>query len=457
MSKISKTQMVKEYIFNEAEAGRIKSGKRLPSCREVAAKLSVNKLTVNKAYHELESEHKVFSIQRGGFYLVDCGEKRLIAPKRLDFITVKPDEKLIPYREFTHVINKAVDLYKDSLFEYELTAGLTTLRNTLMNMFQREGIYTTADRIVITHGAQQAINLVLHAVFQNNKGKLIVEVPTYGLALEYASYLGIDVIGIERKENGFDYHELELLFKQGDILAFYVIPRHHNPTGYRLSESHKKIIAELAGKYNVLVIEDDYLADVGYRKGSMPIHYYDIKKQVVYIRSFSKTFMPGLRMGAAVLPESIVESVTKLKKLSDLNTSRLPQAALDIFIKSGMYEKQVKKVRKSYEAKLNKAREILLSLSPSELSWHVPEYGIFIWLRLPEYVNINTLEKKLESQGILIKSAREFFLKQEIVQEDNVNHLNYIRLCISGIPEEDISSIAAIVLTIRSFGDGQET
>lgn len=451
MDKISKTQVVKKYIFKEVQAGRIKSGKRLPSCREVASLLSINKITVNKAYSELEDEHKVFSIPRGGFYLVDYGDNSSIPQKDIDFGTVKPDERMIPYREFTHVMNKAVDLHKNNLFGYESTVGLLSLRDTIKNVFEKEGIYTTSDRIVVTHGAQQAINLVFQTIFRNNKGKLLVEVPTYSLALELANYLGIDVIGIERKIDGYDFKEMETLFKKGDILAFYVIPRHHNPTGYTLSENNKKKIAELSNKYNVRIIEDDYLADLGYKKGSMPIHYYDIKKDTVYIRSFSKTFMPGIRLGVAVLPESMIESVASLKYLSDLNTSRLPQAALDIFIKSGMYEKHVIKVKKSYEVKLKRAKEIFQSLSPEDIMWHVPEHGIFIWLQLPEYIDVIALEKKLENQGIIIKSAREFFLEKELVKQSNEKHINYIRLCISGVSEENIGSIATIISAIRSF------
>lgn len=451
MDNTSKTQMVKKYIFKEIEAGRIVSGKRIPSCREVASLLSINKITVNKAYSELEEEHKVFSIPRGGFYLVDSGENSPMLQKDIDFSTVKPDDKLIPYREFTHVMNKAVDLYKNNLFSYESTVGLLSLRETIKNVFEKEGIYTTLGRIVVTHGAQQAISLVFQTIFRNNKGKLLVEVPTYSLALELTNYQGIDVIGIERKIDGYDFKEMEKLFKKGDILAFYVIPRHHNPTGYTLSENNKKKIAELSNKYNVRIIEDDYLADLGYKKGSMPIHYYDINKSSVYIRSFSKTFMPGIRLGAAVLPESMIESVASLKYMSDLNTSRLPQAALDIFIKSGMYEKHVKKVKKSYEIKLKKTKEIFKSLSPEDLMWHVPEHGIFIWLKLPEYIDVIVLEKKLQNQGIIIKSACEFFLKKELMKESNEKYFNYIRLCISGVSEENIGSIATILSTIRSF------
>jgi len=452
---VSKSQIVKNYIFDQINAGSIKSGQRLPSCREVALELSINKITVNKAYNELEREHKVYSIPRGGFYLVDCENSASLIKDVVDFRAVKPDEKLIPYREFTHVINKAVDLYKNSLFEYESTFGLSTLRDTLKVEFENDGIYTTSNQIIITHGAQQAINLVFQSFFHHKKGKLLVEVPTYSLALKLAEHLGINVIGIERKIDGYNYKEMEELFKKGDIVAFYVIPRHHNPTAYTLLEKDKKKIAELCNQYNVLVIEDDYLADLGSKKGSMPIHYYDISKQTVYIRSFSKTFMPGIRMGAVVLPDAMLESVARLKHLSDLNTSKLPQAALELFIKSGMYEKHIKKVRKSYEAKLRKAKEIFLALSPEDLVWHVPEHGIFIWIRLPEKIDAMVLEEKLERQGIIVKAATEFFLGNELENKFNATPSNYIRLCISGVSMENLSKLAIIISEIR-IGNAEE-
>lgn len=451
MVKMSKAKIVKEFIINEIKTGRIKNGQRLPSCRKIALQLSVNKLTVNKVYSELERDHKVFSISRGGFYLIDSLEVPQEVQEVIDFRTVRPDNKLIPYREFTHVINKAVELHKSSLFDYESTVGLLSLRNILKLTFEKDGVYATADNIIVTHGAQQAISLVFQWLIKNNKGKLLVEIPTYSLALRLAKYFNIDVVGIERKINGYDFKKMEKLFKQGEVRAFYVIPRHHNPTGYTLSEKDKQKIVELSAKYEIIIIEDDYLADLGSRKGSLPIHYYDISNRTVYIRSFSKTFMPGIRLGAAILPEFMVEAVSKLKHLSDLNTSRLPQAALEIFIQSGMYEKQIKKVKKSYEAKLRKAAEIINSLSPKDLSWYVPEYGMFIWLKLPEYISADLLEKKLENQSILIKQGSEFFLENPSGKESIQNNCNYIRLCIAGVSEESIGAIVNVISAIKSF------
>lgn len=450
MAEISKTMMVKNFIFEEIKAGRIKIGQRLPSCREVSAALSINKITVNKAYNELEKDHKVYSIPRGGFYLADFEDSLRVVQESIDFRTVKPENKFVPYLEFTHVMNNAINMYKSSLFEYERTCGLPSLRNTLMHEFEKDGVYTTSKRIVITNGAQQAISLVLQSVFKNKKGRLLIEVPTYNLVLKLVNYLGIDITGIERRIDGFDYKELERIFKSGEISAFYIIPRHHNPTGYILSERDKQKIAELSCKYNVLIIEDDYLADFGSGRGSMPIHYYDISKRTVYIRSFSKIFMPGIRIGAAVLPEFMLEEVIELKHISDLNTSKIPQGALDIFIKSGMYEKHIKKVKMSYEAKLKRATEIFKALCPEGLCWHIPEHGMYIWLQLPEYIEALELEKALEQQGILIKAAGEFFL-EGWAGEKAPRFNNCIRLCISGVSMEHIDTLTTVISVIVSW------
>ena len=173
MVENSKTQIIKSYILQEVKAGRIVRGQRLPSCRVIAEKLCVNKITVNKAYAQLESEHKVFSIPRGGFYLVESENKPLPIHKEVDFRSLKPDDNLIPYREFTHVMNKAIDLYKDDLFGYDSSMGLLSLRETLKDEFMKDAIYTTADNIIVTHGAQQGINLALKAIFKNSKHKLL--------------------------------------------------------------------------------------------------------------------------------------------------------------------------------------------------------------------------------------------------------------------------------------------
>ena len=440
---MQKYEMVRNHIIEKLKSGELKNGQRLPSCRDVSRELSVNKITVNKAYHNMEEEHIIYSIPRGGFYVVE-GMKNTIVKKRCyDFATVTPDLKLIPYREFSHVINKSVDHYKDDLFSYEPTAGLLTLRHTLKGMLENSGVYTELNRIIITNGAQQAIYLLLQMLFKDSKAKLLVEAPTYCLVLKMAEIIGIETASISRESNGFDLYKLEKIFKSQSIQAFYLMPRHHNPTGFSLEEKQKRKIAELAAKYDVLILEDDYLADLGSKKSCMPIHYYDTANKTVYIRSFSKTFMPGIRLGFAVLPEHMTDRFTELKRLTDLNTSRLPQAALDLFIKSGMYEKHIQKVRKSYEEKLRRSREIIEALSPDWIRWHIPSHGIFIWGEIENDRYDYELEKVLTENNILIKAGGDSYVGRTGVPDLNPKDKGIkscIRLCISGISLEDMKA-----------------
>jgi DNA-binding transcriptional MocR family regulator len=443
MSELGKTQMIKEYILEQVASGKIENGQRLPSCRTVAGRLRVNKITVNKAYGQMEDEHLVFSIPRGGFYLIDCGQKRP-KPSIIDFSVIKPDEKLIPYREFAHVINQAIDLKKSKVFGCERTEGLPSFRETLKTLFEKDGVYSSKDNIIVTNGAQQAIYLSLRTLFSGKNGKLLVEVPTYGLAVKMAQSLGIQLVGIERTVDGYDFRRMEQILKSNTVLAFYVIPRHQHPTGYSLAEKCKRKISELCNQYNVQILEDDYLADLGSKPGAMPIHYYDTHDRTFYIRSFSKTFMPGIRIGALVLPKQSVEKATACKRLEDLSTSMLPQAALDLFIRAGMYEKHIKQVKKAYESKMEKARDIFTSLCPQNITWHIPHCGIFIWLKFPKPIDTAGLKKGLEDKGIIIRTAEEYFISGN-------NRSSCLSLCIANVPPEDIGALAAVISETKSY------
>lgn len=326
---------------------------------------------------------------------------------------------------------------------YNTSNGLSSLQSTIKNMFLYDGIYTSEECIVITNGAQQGISLILQTLFQNKDKKLLIERPTYNLIIDLAKYFDITVIDIKRDIEGFDFKMLENQFKQDDVHAFYVMSHHHNPTGYSLSEKNKKRIAELANIYDVTIIEDDYLAGLGTRKGALPIHYYDTNNQTVYIRSFSKSFMPGIRIGATVLPKRLINQFVYVKKLMDLNTSTLSQAALEIFIKSGMYERQIRKVKKSYSTKLRKAKDILESFDLNYIEWHVPNEGIFIWINITRKIDTSKIEQSLLNEGIIIKFTDEYFFNK------NKDNNFYLRLCISGVSLDNMSSLSVILKTIQ--------
>ncbi|HAX37585.1 MAG: hypothetical protein A2Y37_05220 [Spirochaetes bacterium GWB1_60_80] len=483
---MNKLDLIRAYLAGELRARRLQSGGRLPGCRQLAASLGVNKLTVNKAYRVFESEQLVYSVPRGGFYIVDtegwedaAGESAAgagpspeagaragvgagawdsaaAAASRapLDCRSLVPEARLVPFKEFTHVMNRAVEQFRSRLFGYEQAAGFPGLLETLQADLARDDIYAHPTQLVVTNGAQQALWLVLQVLFSGAARKLLVEAPTYSLLLEAADQLRIPVVGIARGPDGLDFRLLSQLFRSGEYAAFYVIPRHHNPTGYSLTEGAKKRLAALAADSSVVLIEDDYLAGLGSGKGELPLHYHDRSKATIHIRSFSKTFMPGIRTGLAIVPEALVEPVLHLKRLHDLNTSSLPQAALGLFIGSGLYRRHLARISQAYDRKLALAREIFAALAPEGLHWHIPQHGLFVWLELPPGLSAVAAEKALEAGGILVKAADAFFPARTVPEPLAFRHRG-LRVCLCGIPAERLPELARLLRLLGGMIAGQ--
>lgn len=426
-----KYELIIEYIERLVAENQLKQGERLPSIRSLANKYKCNKTTVIRAYKELEMNHKIYSIPKGGYYLIEKKSFYYDRYNRIDFSEVTPDPKLLPYKEFNHCINRAVELYKNNLFSYSEPQGLPSLRKVLVDHFGEYQIFTSEDKIFITSGAQQALSILSKMAFPNRKRKILVEQPTYRLIHNIVELNGDDLIGINRNHDGIDFGELETIFKNESIKFFYIIPRLHNPLGTSYSEKDKIKIVELAAKYDVYVVEDDYLADIDTNKKFLPAYYYDIFKRVIYVKSFSKAFMPGIRIGAVVLHKDLKEEFLKHKKSYDLNTSVLAQGALEIYINSGMYKNHIRKAKLEYRKKMNCFRDSVRSLNTSGAEFIIPETGFFIWIKLPDKINVNSLVKRLEERNIYITPAKHFYIGNDTDE-------NCFRICISKLPGDKI-------------------
>jgi DNA-binding transcriptional MocR family regulator len=430
-----KYETIKLYIKDLIKENKLKQGQRLPAIRTLAKEHNCNKSTIIKAYSELEDEHMIYSIPKSGYYLVEeLDYKGEIEGQRIDFTNVFPHNKLIPYKEFNHCINKAVETYKQSLFSYGEAQGLESLRINLSEYLKEEQIFSSYENIVITTGAQQALSILGKMNFPNNKKVVLVEQPTYGVIQKLIELEGIDLIGIERDKNGIDLLKLEKIFKNENVKLFYTIPRFHNPLGTSYSEKEKRKIVDLAEKYDVYIIEDDYLADININNKNLSMYYYDVYERVIYVRSFSKTFMPGIRIGTAILPKDLIKEFLKYKICYDLNTSVLSQGALEIFIKSGMINNHVRKVKLEYLKKMEFAKKCIASLNLEQViqsEIFIPKTGFFIWIKLPEDINMKILIKHLNKNNVYVEEGFKFFVKEE-------NNEKNIRLCIASLEENEI-------------------
>ena len=159
-------------------------------------------------------------------------------------------------------------------------------------------------------------------------------------------------------------------------------------------------IVKMAEKYNVYILEDDIMADLDMNKKYDPLYSYDTSSKVIYLKSYSKILMPGLRIAALVLPEILINTFLDYKKWCDMNSPILSQGALEIYLKSGMFNEHKKNISKLYFEKMKYLKEITSSLNHPKLKWNIPASGYFACLYADSSLNYEKITNALNNENI---------------------------------------------------------
>jgi DNA-binding transcriptional MocR family regulator len=318
----------------------------------------------------------------------------------------------MPYLEFQHCINQAIEHYKEELFTYSDQQGSYSLRVQLVKHLQNLQVFTQAERLVVVSGSQQALHLLVSMPFPNGKNNILIEQPTYFGFIESLTLHQATAFGIELSMKGIDLDRLEYIFRNNDIKFFYIIPRFHNPLGHCYTNFEKEKIVELAEKYDVYIVEDDFLGDLDPDAKSDPLFSFNPSGRVIYIKSFSKIFLPGLRIAAVVLPSLMNSNFLRYKFSSDFNSSALSQGALEIYLKSGMFTSHLKKIKEVYHTKMQTLVEACDSLLPAHTHFSKPTSGFYLSISLPEHVTAKQIVHMLNEQHIYVDDASRFFLPE---------------------------------------------
>ncbi|MCC8353385.1 PLP-dependent aminotransferase family protein [Bacillus sp. AF23] len=421
-------EMMQSSVYQE--------GDRLPSIRQLSARYQVSKSTVIRALQELEKRHLIYSVPKSGYYLVKKTRKPHHGKSGpIDFATSAPDPDIFPYVDFQHCINKAIDTYKHDLFLYGTPKGLPSLIRVLQKLFADQQVFADERHMFITSGVQQALSLLCAMPFPNGKEKIAIEQPGYHLMIEQVETLGIPAFGIKRTEQGLDLAEVERLFQTEPIKFFYTMPRFHNPLGSSLAERDKRELVRLAEAYDVYLVEDDYLGDLEENKKADPLYAYDLSSHVIYLKSFSKMIFPGLRVGAAVLPDALTDTFHTYKKLNDIDCSMISQAALEIYIKSGMFGRHKEKIRNSYKERSLRLHEAIQTHGQSSRGRFLFSSGqapcMHTHLVLPEDLPASRVIQKMKKQEVLLEAIDRHYLSDYPKE-------NLLKINLSNVKTEDI-------------------
>ncbi|MDP4091563.1 MAG: PLP-dependent aminotransferase family protein [Bacillota bacterium] len=432
-----KYETAADIIKQKIYSGVYKAGEKLPSIKRLSGELEFNPDTIVKAYKHLEEEHFIYSVPKSGYYVVKNEDKSGESRKVVDMLKASPPEEINPYKDFYHCMENAVSIYGEKLFEYSSPKGMTELINSLEKHLMNFQIFVKPENIYITNGSQQALYILAAMPFPSGKSKVLLEQPTYSLMLDIMRYAKTPAVGIERTSKGIDLNELEEIFKKGDIKFFYTMPRYQNPTGFSYDTRQKREILRLAEKYDVYIVEDDYLADLELDNKADPMYSLKSKDKVIYIRSFSKTLLPGLRLGAAILPQELHNDFNCFKYSMDLNTSIINQSALEVFLKSKMYKFHIKRTKNYYRKKMKALKNASLEYHNENITWYVPETGIYAYLETKN-IKSEELVKSLLNSKVLVCSTTNCYLR-------GFNHAEGIRLCVCNASDEEIANAVQII------------
>ena len=352
MKKESKYQAVVSFLKKGIESGKFPTGSRLPSIRQLSQDFHCSKDTIQRALLELRHEQYLYAKPQSGYYVLEQGQHQ-------DLEIEVTDEHASAYDDFRICVNETLIGRENYLFNYyDNQEGLEELRQSVHQLLFNQALYCKPDQLVLTSGTQQALFILSQIDFPSQRAEILVEQPTYHRMNRLLVAQGLAYQTIERRIDGIDLEELEQQFKSGKIKFFYTIPRFHYPLGHSYSDQEKKAILDLANQYGVYIVEDDYLGDLDSKKGQT-FHYLDTEDRVIYIKSFSTSLFPALRITALILPNALKEAFISYKNILDYDSNLIMQKALSLYIDNQMFQKNRLALLRLQEEEKEKAQHLL--------------------------------------------------------------------------------------------------
>ncbi len=382
MKKESKYQAVVSFLKRGIESGKFPTGSRLPSIRQLSQDFHCSKDTVQRALLELRHEQYLYAKPQSGYYVLEQGQHQ-------DLEIEVTDEHASAYDDFRLCVNETLIGRENYLFNYyDNQEGLEELRQSVHQLLFNQALYCKPDQLVLTSGTQQALFILSQIDFPSEGEEILVEQPTYHRMNRLLVAQGLAYQTIERRIDGIDLEELEEQFKSGKIKFFYTIPRFHYPLGHSYSDQEKRVILDLANQYGVYIVEDDYLGDLDPKKGQT-FHYLDTEDRVIYIKSFSTSLFPALRITALILPNALKKAFVSYKNILDYDSNLIMQKALSLYIDSQLFEKNRLArltLQENYQTQIKKVLE--------ENTCPLPHYPLHdgLLLDLRDYPKITSLK-----------------------------------------------------------------
>ncbi|MGF9977231.1 PLP-dependent aminotransferase family protein [Viridibacillus arvi] len=423
-----------EYIEKGIADGTFPPDKPLPSERNLANILEINRSTVVNAYDELESIGLIERNRGSGTTISKdiwgITKKRIPSWNRYigagSFLPNLPVTQKIRKEAVEHnLINLATGELSEELFPksflseitstrsfigslgYDHPQGSEILRKTLTKHIKKSrGIETNPSSILITSGAQQALHLIVQCLLKPGDA-IAIEDPSYNYNLPIFKSAGIQIHYLPVDRDGINLEDLQSLYKKHRIKMLFLNPDFQNPTGSLMNLKKREAILDITSKFGIPVVEDDPYSLTAFSGDKIPtLKSIDKNGNVLYISSLSKIVASGLRIGWIIGPTSVIERLSDAKQQIDFGHSSYTQWIANDFIESENFNFHIKSLIKELEKRRDKIIKSIDDYLRGQVEYSIPQGGIHIWCKILKNFNeIQLLEESIKRGVIYVPGS----------------------------------------------------
>ncbi len=451
-------------LEGEIRARRAPSGTRLPSVRDLAEDLKVHPSTVRAAYNLLETQGKVVSQVGRGTFVKDAPRQgpRLHFPPTveralnlasltgsledvprdgLDLFTLTPNPPSSSLASFQACLERVLREEGEALLSYLGPVGHEKLRAQVARMVSRGERAVDPSEILITSGAQQALELAIQC-FAGPGEAVVTPCPTYLNLMGTLEAQGVRLLPVPFQGEELDLWALEKALQDPSARLLYLMPTFQNPTGITVDRKTRLELLDLARRTGIPILEDDLEGELLF-EGDLPPSLFSLDREgrVILAGSVSKAFFPGLRVGWLAAPPEAMSRLSALKRFKDLETAGLLQAALAAYLEGGGLSRHLEELREDLKARRDLLVDSLAKYMPEGTRWTLPGGGTSLWVELPPGVDGRDVAAAARRKGVLVAPGDLFFPNRR--QTPNLR-LSFARARPEKI-EEGIALLASLV------------
>ena len=434
-------QELADQLATLIREGTLKPGDRVPSVRQLCRERRVSPATAMHAYELLESRGLVETRPRSGYYVSQPSRKtaRELRPARgaarstrvdvselvfeiLDAVREReviplgsafPSPLLFPWAKLARYLGSSARHMDPWTTVEGLSPGSAELRRQIARRYLQFGSKVSADEIVITSGALEALNLSL-SVLTRPGDSVAIESPAFYACLQAIETLGLKAIEIPTHPNeGVDVSALAQAIENHSIRACWFMTTFQNPLGATMPEAKKRELVALLSKHDIPLIEDDVYAELYFGPDRpRPAKAFDSKGIVLNCNSFSKCLAPGYRLGW-VAAGRFAQSIQRRKIMTTLSTSVPVQEGIALMLRQDGYDAHLAKLRRTLATQQATALKLLDKHFPKGFRVTRPEGGYFLWIEFPRSVDTLELHRRALEEGIGIAPGPIFSPRRE--------------------------------------------